>query len=278
MKRLAYILLGVCVCTSCQLIHRERKDDVVVQLLNATLTQQQLDEVTRQATSPEDSTAQAEAYIRQWAVDVLLADKAGQAKDPEIEQMVADYRRELYLHAYEQRYVAKKLNSNIELDTIEAYYEANKQQFVLTTHLLKGVLLIVPNGAPDLVKLRKWLRSPMENIEKIEKYAYQYATGYELFTEDWHTGQQILRQMPLETQKLTDMLHKETQIEAKDSVQTYLLQICDKRLKGETMPLEFAQKEIEKILLRERQVALLKAHREALLHEAEEKMTRQERQ
>lgn len=265
---MAYILLiGVCV-TSCGIVDRNRQADAVVKVGNVVLTQQQLDEITRHATTAEDSAAMAEEYIRQWAGDVLFYEKASSRKNSEIETLVEQYRRNLYLHAYEERLVAQKMDKKVHPDSVAAFYEQHKDMFVLSHCLVKGVLLVVPNGAPDMAKLRKWLKKPDEEIEKIEKYAYQYATGYELFTDNWRTGQQIMLRMPIEPQALTDALRKETQIEVQDSLQTYILEVTDKHLTGEAMPLDYATIEIEKILLNERQMEFLRRQRDDLYEDA----------
>ena len=63
------------------------------------------------------------------------------------------------------------------------------------------------------------------------------------------------------------------QIEKSDSVKTYLLQVTDKHLRGEQMPIEYARPEIEKIVLSTRQVEFLQKERERLYNEAIQKGT-----
>ena len=96
-----------------------------------------------------------------------------------------------------------------------------------------------------------------ENLEKIEKYAYNYAIGYELFTDEWRTDQQLGLYMPFEKDLLAGLLRQKKQIELQDSVATYILQVADKRLAGEPMPIEYARPEIVNAVLSQRQVQFI---------------------
>jgi len=270
MRKLAYILLVVAIgmLSSCSLLEHRKQADAVVSVGGEVLTQDQLDAITR-GTTAADSAQLAEAYIHQWVCDVLEAEKASKNRNDEIERLVDNYRRDLYMHAYQEHIVKQRMEKSVPDTLIEAFYNEHEDMFVLDDHIIKGLLLVIPNGAPDLPKLRKWLGDPAQEIEKIEKYAYQHATGYELFTELWRTGNQIRLTMPFSQQELTNALKQKKQIEVQDSLQTYILQVTDKHLLGEKMPIDYAQPEIKKILLQERQAEFLQANREELYEEAD---------
>jgi hypothetical protein len=108
-------------------------------------------------------------------------------------------------------------------------------------------------------------------LDNIEKYAYQNANGYELFTDRWMTTTEMMQHMPIERADLENKLKTKNQIELTDSTTTYLLQITDKHMCGEQMPMDYARPEIEKIVLSERQVEFLQKERERLYNEAIQK-------
>ena len=107
-----------------------------------------------------------------------------------------------------------------------------------------------------------------EQLENIEKFAYNYAVGYELFTDQWRTAQQLLLTMPFEQDELDRLLRSKQQIELQDSLSTYILQVTDKRMAGEPMPIEYARPEIEKAVLSQRRVLFLQKERERLYEDA----------
>ena len=265
-------LIGV-MAAGCRYLDRSRQQsDVVAEVAGQQLTETELSQITRKAATPEDSARYAEEYIHLWAEELLVYNQAERAavstERDAIERLVADYRRSLYVHAYEEKLVKQRMSKTVRDAEVAAYYEANKDQFVLNESLLKGILLIVPNGTPKMDKLKKQLAQPNEeNIEHIEKYAYQYATGYELFTNQWMRATQIVLRLPLETDNLVQQLKKTNLIEVQDSVSTYLLQVTDKCLPGEVMPQDYARGEIEEILLGQRQVEFLRQERERLYEE-----------
>ena len=159
---------------------------------------------------------------------------------------------------------------NVEDTLVQTFYNTHRHQLILTETIIQGLLLVVPNQAPKLDELKKKIQQPEleENIEWIEKFAYQYATGYELFTEEWKTTSDIIVLMPLEQDNLDKQLKNKRQIEIQDSINTYLLQVTDLHMIGDEKPITYARKEIEEILLRQRQVEFIQQERNKLYNKA----------
>ena len=258
-------LLALSACTS----FGKRNNGVIAEYDGQTLTQADIRYITA-GLSSEDSARVADAYIRQWAIALIEYDKAKDVPNKDIEQLVEDYRHSLYIHDYEERLIAQRMPKQVEDTLVEQFYSTHTQHFILRETILRGVLVVVPNGAPNMDKLKQWLLSPAEeeNIELIEKYAYQYAIGYELFLDEWKTANQILMRMPFKEDDFQKQLSHKKQIELQDSISTYLLQVTDIYAAGEPMPLDYATPKIEKILLNQRQVEFLKQERTALYDKA----------
>jgi hypothetical protein len=220
--------------------------------------------------SAEDSARVAEAYIRQWAEDLLEYDAAKSSSDKAIERRVEDYRRSLYVHEYEEHLIAQRMPKHVEDSLVRAFYATHSSRFVLDETIVKGMLLIVPVGAPNMDELKRQMAKPFddENLEQIEKYAYNYATGYELFLEEWKNSRQILLRMPISDANLQKQLNQKRQLVVEDSINTYLLQVTDVHMKGAEMPLDYARGEIEQLLLNERRVEFLEQEREKLYEKA----------
>jgi hypothetical protein len=140
------------------------------------------------------------------------------------------------------------------------------------------VLIIVPKDAPNMKKLRQWIGRVItiedgepvvngETLDEIEKYVYQNASGYELFIDKWLTSSDIIGHMAISRTDLENRLRTNSQIEVSDSLNIYLLQLTDKHMRGERMPVEYARPEIEKIILNARQVEFLRNERERIYNE-----------
>lgn len=269
MKKYIILTTLVCVLYGCSLFEQKRHSGVVAEYKGKTLT---YEEVQRQTIgmSTEDSTRVAEQYIYQWAINLLEYDVAKDKLNKDIERMVEDYRRSLYIHEYEQYLIAQRMSKEVEDTIIKEFYDLHSHHFVLREAIVKGVLLVVPNGAPNMDLLRKNIQHPEEeeNIEWIEKFAYQYAAGYELFLDDWKTVSQIILRMPFEKDDLNKQLKATRQIELQDSINTYLLQVTDLYQANQPMPIEYARPEIEKIMLAQRQVNFIQQERIGLYEKA----------
>ena len=269
-NKLLYIsILFLCaVLSGCQWFEQKRMTGVAVVLNGQYLYQSTLDSLSF-GLSSEDSARVVEQYVKQWAKDILEYERAKGAADKAIEALVEDYRRSLYVHAYEQELVERRMPKQVADSVVELIYAAHPEKFELRESLAKGVLIVVPNGAPNMKKLRGWLTDlNEENLENIEKFAYNYAIGYELFTDQWRTAQQLLMSMPFERDELNRLLRSKQQIELQDSLSTYILQVTDKRMAGEPMPIEYARPEIEKAVLSQRRVQFLQEERERLYEDA----------
>ena len=254
--------------SGCNLFQRDAKEGAVAQLGNNYLYQTDLDAVTSRATTPEDSARYAEQFIRRWATDILQYQEGRNHATPELEALVEDYRRSLYVAEYERHIVDKRMPKVVSDAEADTFYVHNIDRFVLQENILQGALVVIPQDAPSQAELKKRLTdlTDEDNLEYIEKYAYQYASGYELFTEQWRTGNQILMRMP--SNKWQKALAAGKLYEEKDTTSIYLLQVTDCRLAGETMPVEYARPTIDKIILAERRVAFLKKQREQLYDDA----------
>ena len=266
----------------CQALEKKQQVGAVAELNGQYLYRSTLDSLTLGLNS-EDSLRVVQLFIRQWAQDILLYDNSTARTHREIEQMVSEYRRILYAQAYEDRLVERRMPKSIPDSSVQAIYDRMPDRFILDESIVKGVLLVVPNDAPNLSKVKQWLlkigterqeRKERKNskatnvLDDIEKYVYQNASGYELFTDQWTTVTALTRQMPVERADLETKLKYGNRIEISDSTQTFILQVTEKHMRGEKMPVDYARPQIEKIILNARRVEFLRKERERLYNDA----------
>jgi len=262
--QIALCIYGLMLC-GCQALEKKQQAGAAVELNGHYLYRFTLDSLTLGLPS-EDSLRVAQQYIRQWAQDILLYDHAMARTNPQIEQMADDYRRSLYAQAYEERLVDRRMSKTVLDTAVQAIYDEMPDRFKLSESIMQGMLVVVPTDAPNVPRLRQWMAS--QDLDKIEKYAYQSANGYELFTDRWLTTTDIIRKMPIDRAELEQKLRYNNHIEQADSAHLYLLQITTKHVRGEAMPIDYARPEIEKIILNARQVDFLRKERERLYNEA----------
>ena len=256
----AGLLLG-----SCTALEKQQKVGAAVEVNGQYLYRSTLDSLTV-GLSSEDSLRMVQQYISQWTKDVLEYDKAKARTKSDLEKLVEEYRRALYVQAYEQQLIERHMPKAVPDSVVAQVYEQMPNRFLLDESIVKGILVVVPKDARGIAKLRGWMAK--EKLDEIEKYAYQNASGYELFADKWLTTTDLLAHIPAERAEMENMLKAKNQIEVTDSLKTYVLQVTEKHLRGEQMPMEYARPEIEKIVLYERQVDFLNKEREKLYNEA----------
>ena len=269
MNKWIVLIVSLVVLSSCSKFEHVRKGGVAAEYNGVVLTYAELDILTR-GLPPEDSARVADAFVQQWAASLLVWDRAKDLEDKDMKKKVEDYRRSLCQFEWEQRQVAQKMPMHIEDSVILAFYENNKQHFILDEAILRGVQLVVPVGTPNIDKLKGSVKEPdnEENIEFVEKYAYQYATGYELFLEDWVPISRVAFYMPISTDDLAKQIRQKRQIELQDTMNVYLLQVVDVCTAGEYKPLEYVRSEIEEMILSQRQVDFIESVRKDLYNKA----------
>lgn len=89
-------------------------------------------------------------YIRNWITKKLLLHKAIEnlsEQEKNIHKQVEDYRTILssFINT-NKNLIAQKLQAEIRAQDIENYYEANKQNFILTTPVVKAIFLLSQIG------------------------------------------------------------------------------------------------------------------------------------
>ena len=89
---------------------------------------------------PEDSIVFVENYIHNWIVDHLITKKAEELipnEVREVEKKMKKYKLSLISHEFEQFYVNKRLDTNINSFEIQDYYNNHLDDFVLNDYVVK---------------------------------------------------------------------------------------------------------------------------------------------
>ncbi len=255
--------------TGCETaLSKKQNQDAVLEVAGKYLYKSDLQQAIPPGSSAEDSAAIADHYIRQWAISVLMYEKAERniSNTEEIEALVEDYRKSLLIHEYEEQLINQRMKPVSEAD-IQEFYENYASAFTIQDDILKGILLVIPQDAPQQQNVRKWLADAgnTKSLERIEKYTLQYAIGYDFFLDRWVSLGQIQRDIPAVS--LPQSLQKGL-IERSDSTRLYLLKVEEVRHKGDNMPYEYAKPEIENVLRNRKKVEFLQAFEDELYIDA----------
>lgn len=221
--------------------------------------------------SGQDSIAAAEAYIKKWAEDELMYDKAMKniIDAGQIDALVEDYRKSLIIHSYQERVLGEYLSTKMTDRELTGFYEENKELFILKENIIKGLYLKVPANSPELGNFKKWYTLTTDNaLENIEKKQLQNAVGYEYFYDRWVSLESVMENIPYIVTNAEQFLKSRKTLEVQDSLFVYLLNIKEYKLAGDKAPFEYEKSKLTDLFLKRKEADYLKQIKEDLYQKA----------
>lgn len=202
--------------------------------------------------SEADSASYAQAYIRNWVDRKLISNVAAREIDmAEIDRLVEEYREELIMNRYRREMVRRADNTEFSLDSLTAYYQSHRDEFVLERPLVQGIYLKVPDTSPKLSQLKRLYKSARPvDLDRLDQLANAEAVHFDYFRDRWVDWEQIENRIPYEfAPGAVAFLRAARPLEVSSGGYTYLLKIDQYLLPGETMPFEAARPVVRDRLL-----------------------------
>lgn len=260
-------------CLACSPSYDHKGKTPLVEVDGHFLYREDLLAVQPAGLQPDDSLLFADDYVRNWVEEVLLYGKAEEniPDNAEVERLVANYRKSLILHIYQQALIRQKLSAQVTEEEVEAYYRDNIHLFKVDRPLIKGLYIKVPLGSPHLSDVRRWYRSDSHDaVEHLEKYSLRNAVKYEYFYDKWVPAADVLGQLPEGGREAEPALAQKRPVELADTAYHYFLNVTDYRAVGEDEPYELARDHARDLLLNIRQVEFMRGVRDDLYRRAME--------
>ena len=275
MRILVLLLITLLCCGACKEQYDHKGKTALVEVDGNFLYKEDLMSVLPVGLSKDDSILFAEHYIRSWAEEILLYEKAANniPDNVDVEKLVENYRKALIMHTYQQELINQKLTSDISEQEIADYYEKNKELFHTEHPFVKGLFIKVPLHSQDLASVRKWYKkNNRDAIESLEKYSLRNAVSYDYFYDRWMPLSDIAVKIPLKALDTDEnYLDKNRNIEVKDTAFCYFLHVEEFLGKDQQRPLDFAKTEIKEILINLKRVEFINKVKEELYRHASDR-------
>ncbi|MFV8224728.1 peptidyl-prolyl cis-trans isomerase [Christiangramia aquimixticola] len=248
---------------SCEYFRQTDDRVVVVRVNDSYLYQEDIQSLIEEDTSPEDSAIIVGNYITRWATQQLLIDRAElnlpAAQQKEFNDLVENYRNELFTNAYTEAVVSRDLDTSLNVEDIQKYYELNKENFVLNEDLVKLRYINLPKNANNLDEIRKsFRRFNLKDQEELSNMAIQFR-NYSMNDSVWVKTKSVYNKIgPLSVEDRERLLKKSNFMELQDSLNVYLVYVNDVLSRNEQAPFDYASATIREILLNKRKQALIK--------------------
>ena len=273
MKRIfAFFFATICILSACRPELTSKDEDVLVRVHGNALLRSDVEKIIPSNLSSSDSFLIAENFVEKWIKDVLTFEVARRnigKEEEDINRLVEEYRRALLRHRYQEYMIRSRLTAEIREYEKIAYYEENMNKFVLDKNLIKGLFLKIPAESPGLADVKKWYKSDdPADLENIEKYIIQNASVYDYFYDQWIDFDEMLDKIPIQVSNKSQYLKTNRTIDVSDSSYCYLLNISEYLLAGNIAPYEYADIEIQEMMINSRKMDFLKTFEEELYQDA----------
>ena len=270
--RILSILL-VAIVAACRPLPKEKAAEEAVAVVGMRqLNIEELRAALPQGLKGDDSVSYADAYVAKWLVQQLKLNEAENifvASADDVEHMVEEYRRSLLIRKLEQHYIDTEVADSISSGDIASYYKVHKGDFRLTTPMVKGMIVKMPEkyrGHEKMVK--KMTSKSAEQRRELKQMCEKNNFTYTKFDE-WVDFSEFLSHLPL-TRKSTNtsLLSKRKVQQIYYNRSVYCFVISDALREGEVMPMYMAEDDIRRILINRRRMDIIRRHEERLLQEA----------
>lgn len=219
-----------------------------------------------------DSVFVSKKLIESWAKDELFYQEAKEKlmpEDQDVEAEVERYRRELINYKYEMRLIENNLDTAITKEEIQAYYDANRDNFILKDNIVKVNYFKVPVKSKALSKMKAAVVSlnPKEK-ENLKALCLQYADNYFLNDSTWLLLEDIKKEIPQLRELPEYNFYAGRHFEHADSLNYYYLKIKEIKIKNGLSPINFEMVNIKNILLNGRKMKLIRQYKQQILEKA----------
>ena len=231
MRILVLLLITLLCCGACKKQHDHKGKTPLVEVDGNFLYKEDLMSVLPVGLSKDDSILFAEHYIRSWAEEILLYEKAA--------NNIYDKNKELFKlenPLIKGLFIKVPLTAP-QLNNVRRWYKTEKQ----------------------------------DAVESLEKYSLQNAVKYEYFYDKWVSVTDILDMIPLKVDTPEEYVNKHRQVELKDTAFYYFLNVSDYRRVGEEKPYEFARSEVKDLLVNQKRVNFMEQVKSDLYQQAVDK-------
>ena len=271
-KKIIYILVFASLA-SCQFFEKETQPDAVVSLGKHYLDKSDLERVLPSDYTAVDSVKIVDTYINKWATDYLLLDNArnniGQNRQQELDELVENYRVELYAQEYLKDLTKQNLDTIISESQIKAFYELRKEDFKLNEDLVQFRYLQLDPLNTDLQKITKWFnKGDVPSLRKVDSLKLSYR-NYFLNDSIWVKKSHLFDVMNVINPVNEKLYIKENKIwKLEDSLGVYLVRFNKVLKRGDRAPLSYVKPTVKQVLLNKSKLAYIKKLEKDLLNDA----------
>jgi len=251
-------------------------DPIIASVGDQKLYQSELSFIKSESKSGEDSANIAGRYVQSWVRKQLLIKEAGKSMafdEAEINRKLLEYKYALMVYEFEKKYVEENLNSEVNQQEIENYYQINKANFSLKEIIVKVNFVKIEKESSQNKQLERMLRSQnQKDQDTFKEMVINSGANYFLEDSTWIKLDDIIINTPLANHpNKVELVRNNKHVITDDDLYRYYFRILEYKLQEQVPPLEFVRDEITKILINKRRIELVDQLQKEVYNRALEK-------
>lgn len=223
--------------------------------------------------SEDDSIRRFMNFIESWAKEKVLYDLSkvnlSQSKKNQIDELVNNYKVDLYINSYKDLIVNTRIDSVVTNIQIDSFYNLYNSSFKLNENLIKYRYIKVPNDNINLSRIRSnIIRINNEDREFLDSLNFQFA-DLKLNDSIWYTERDVISSIEfINQQNKSRYLLKNRLFTIEDSQYVNYFIVKDILKSGNIPPLSYLYERIKSTIINQRKLNLLQSLNKEILNDA----------
>ncbi len=269
MKRLILLILSCIILAGCSNFSNNNSNNLVARAGENFLYENDLPEYN----SKDDSLIKISSFIEAWAKEKVLYDLSminlSQSKRAEIDELVENYKVDLYINSYKDLIVNSKIDSIVTAEQIDSFYTLNINNFKLNENLVKYRYIKVPNDNININRIRRYIvRINEQDRYFLDSLNFQFA-DLKLNDSIWFTERDVISSIDFINQNnKSKYFIKNRLFTIEESNYTNFFIVDDILRSGNIPPISYLYERIKSTIVNQRKLNLLKNLNKEILNDA----------
>ena len=223
--------------------------------------------------SEDDSLIKISNFIETWAKEKVLYDLSiinlSQSKRAEIDELVDNYRIDLYINSYKDLIVNSKIDSIVTNEQIDSFYSSNVNNFKLNENLVKYRYVKVPDDNININRIRRYIvRMNEQDRYFLDSLNFQFA-DLKLDDSIWFTERDVISSINFINQNNKSRYFIKDRLFTLNESNYINFFIVDDMLKsGNIPPKSYLYDRIKSTIINQRKLDILKGINQEILNDA----------
>ena len=223
--------------------------------------------------SKDDSLIKISSFIETWAKEKVLYDLSiinlSQSKRAEIDELINNYRVDLYINSYKDLIVNSRIDSIVTNEQIDSFYTMNSNNFKLNENLVKYRYIKVPDDNININRIRRYIvRMSEQDRYFLDSLNFQFA-DLKLDDSIWFTERDVIASINFINQNNKSKYFIKDRLFTVDEFNYTNFFIIDDMLKsGNIPPKSYLYDRIKSTIINQRKLDILKSINKEILNDA----------